>query len=68
MNLTFIEKTETLITQFCVINYITSEFNIYEKNETLLVYFWVITYITGKFCFSEKKHLIDPILDNNLHN
>ena len=57
------------MTQFCVINYITSEFNFDEKNETLLVQFWVITYITGKFCFSEKKkNFIDPILGNNLHN
>ena len=47
------KKTKTLLTQFWVIIYITSEFNFYEKKktETLLAQFWVIIFIASEFNF-----------------
>ena len=40
-----------------------------KKTETLWTQFWVIIYITIEFNSSEKNnHLINSILDNNLHN
>ena len=55
------KKTETLLTQFWVIIYITSEFNFYEKKtETLLTQFWVIIYITSEFkSYKKTKTLLD---------
>ena len=48
----FYEKnTETLLTQFRVIIYITSELNLYEKTKTLLTQFWVIVYTPREFNF-----------------
>ena len=53
------KKRETLLTQFWVIIYITSEFNFYEKKaETLLTKFWVIIYITSEFNFYGKKQTL----------
>ena len=66
------KKTETLLTQFWVISYITSEFNFFEnflvfkKTKPLLTQFWVIMYITSEFSFDEQStNFIDSILDNN---
>ena len=65
------KKTKTLLTQFWVIIYITSEFNFYEKKktETLLAQFWVIIYIASEFNFYiYKKNFISLVLGNNLDN
>ena len=43
------KKPKILLTQFGVIIYVTSEFNLYEKTETLLSHFWIITYIASAF-------------------
>ena len=52
MTLIFMKKnTETLLTQFRVIIYITSELNLYEKTKTLLTQFWVIVYTPREFNF-----------------
>ena len=39
MNLILVKKTETLLAQFWVIIYVTSEFNFMKKAETLLAQF-----------------------------
>ena len=62
-------KTKTLLAQFWVIMYTTSEFNFYEKKATLLTQFSVMIYITSEFNFDEKKNYsIGSILVNDLHN
>ena len=45
------KKTETLLTEFWVMIYITSKFNLYEKAKTLLTQFWGIIYTSRKFNF-----------------
>ena len=49
------KQTETLLTQFRVIIYLTSEFNFMKKKtKTSLVQFWAIIYITSEFNFYKK--------------
>ena len=63
------KTTETLLTQFWVIIYITSKFNLMNKTETLLTQFSVIFYITSEFILDEKnRNFIYPILGHNSQN
>ena len=51
------KKTETLLTQFWVIIYKTSQRNFYKKTETLLPQFRAKIYITSGFNFCKNLRI-----------
>ena len=52
------KKSQTLLAEFWVIIYITTEFNFMKKTtNTLLVQFWAIIYITSEFNFCKNLQI-----------
>ena len=63
------KTAETLLTQFWVIIYITSDFSFNEQSTNFIDSILVTTNITSEFNFNEEnRHFIWLVLGNNLRN